>query len=134
MKTQTNLNYSAMQEIASEAIEKLNSGYTCYGCDLHNELFNQDYYIIGRYQAEQWLISNIGIFAAIDNIKEYEEFNFGEVNIDLSESEHVVNMIVYIAGEDILQSSEHLQKVWGMQLTNKDCKKIASQIKKEYSL
>ena len=69
--------------------------------DLHHEIFNTDYYIIGRYQAKQWLGSNA--FDCIGDIQEYENNNFGEVTTDLSEPERVVNMWVYIIGEEILE-------------------------------
>lgn len=68
--------------------------------ELHNELFNTDYYIIGTYEAKQWLSDKV--FDVIDCIKEYEEANFGEVHTDLSEPEKVVNMYVYILGEQII--------------------------------
>lgn len=57
--------------VVNYAIDKLKDGIgsNAYGCDLHNELFNTDYFIIGRYRAEQWLISNVGIFQAIEDIK-----------------------------------------------------------------
>ena len=68
--------------------------------DLHHEIFNTDYYIIGRYEAKKWLGDQV--FNIIETIKEYEEFNFGEVNTDFSEPEKVVNMYVYIIGEEIV--------------------------------
>ena len=68
--------------------------------DLHHHAFNTDYYIIGTYQAKQWLSDEV--FNIIDIIKEYEEFNFGEVNTDLSSPEHIVNMYTYIVGEQIV--------------------------------
>ena len=68
--------------------------------DLHHNLFNTDYYIIGYYKAEQFCKNNV--FQIIDTIKEYEQNNFGEVTTDLSSSESVVNMFVYILGEEIL--------------------------------
>nr|BAR32773.1 hypothetical protein [uncultured Mediterranean phage uvMED] len=68
--------------------------------DLHHHAFNTDYYIIGTYQAKQWLGDEV--FNVIDIIKEYEEFNFGEVNTDFSSPEHVVNMYTYIVGEQIV--------------------------------
>jgi ATP-dependent protease Clp ATPase subunit len=68
--------------------------------EIHHELFNTDYYIIGRYQAKQWLSDKV--FDVINTIKEYENDNFGEVNTDFSEPEKVVNMYVYIVGEYIL--------------------------------
>jgi len=75
--------------------------------DLHHEIFNTDYYIIGRYQATKWLGDQV--FNVINIIKEYENDNFGEVNTDFSEVEKVVNMYVYIIGEEIV--SEYLQKL-----------------------
>lgn len=68
--------------------------------DLHHEIFNTDYYIIGRYEAKKWLGDQV--FNIIETIREYEEFNFGEVNTDFSEPEKVVNMYVYIIGEEIV--------------------------------
>jgi len=68
--------------------------------DLHHEVFNTDYYIIGRYEAKKWLGDQV--FNIIEIIKEYEQFNFGEINTDFSEPEKVVNMYVYIIGEEIV--------------------------------
>tara|TARA_R110002124_G_scaffold279385_1_gene451894 strand:- start:315 stop:641 length:327 start_codon:yes stop_codon:yes gene_type:complete len=68
--------------------------------DLHYHAFNTDYYIIGTYRATQWLEDQA--FNVIGFIKEYEEFNFGEVLTDLSEPEKIVNMYVYIIGEEIV--------------------------------
>ena len=69
--------------------------------DLHHEIFNTDYYIIGRYQAKQWLGADA--FDCIAEIQEYENNHFGSVTTDLSEPERVVNMYVYIIGEEILE-------------------------------
>ena len=38
-----------------EIIESLEDGYSGYYCDLHNEIFNTDYYIIGTYEAKKAL-------------------------------------------------------------------------------
>jgi hypothetical protein len=70
--------------------------------ELHNEIFNTDYFIIGYYQAEEWLKNNIGVFNAIGIIKDYEMDQFGELYTDISSSEKVVNMFVYIIGEEII--------------------------------
>ena len=68
--------------------------------DLHHDIFNSDYYVIGRYEAKKWLGDQV--FNIIETIREYEEFNFGEVNTDFSEPEKVVNMYVYIIGEEVI--------------------------------
>ena len=69
--------------------------------DLHHEIFNTDYYIVGRYQAKEWLGSDA--FDCIYDIQEYENNHFGKVTTDLSEPERVVNMYVYVVGEEILE-------------------------------
>tara|TARA_B100001109_G_scaffold84409_1_gene68873 strand:+ start:126 stop:452 length:327 start_codon:yes stop_codon:yes gene_type:complete len=68
--------------------------------DLHHHAFNTDYYIIGTYQAEQWLGDMA--FNVINFIKDYEQDNFGKVHTDLSDPEKVVNMYAYIIGEEIV--------------------------------
>ena len=68
--------------------------------EFHHNVFNTDYYIIGTYQAKQWLGDMA--FDVINFIKEYEQFSFGEVYTDLSDPEKVVNMYVYIIGEEIV--------------------------------
>ena len=68
--------------------------------ELHHEAFNQDYYIIGTYQAIQWLGDRA--FECIEIIKDYEQDNFGEVHTDFSSAENVVNMYTYIVGEQVV--------------------------------
>ena len=87
-----------------------------YFCDLHNELFNMDYFLIGYYNCEQWLINNVGIFNAIEAIKQYEQDNFGEVNTDFSSSEKVCNMYAYILGEKLLNSINIISDNWNSRI------------------
>lgn len=70
--------------------------------ELHQKLFNEDYFIVGYYEANKWLESNVGVFNAIGSIQEYENDNFGEVNTKLDNSENVVNMFAYIIGEELI--------------------------------
>lgn len=69
--------------------------------EIHNEIFNTDYYIVYTYEAEQWLGGKV--FDVIRYITEYEEDNFGEIHTDLTDATKVVNMYVYILGEEIIQ-------------------------------
>ncbi len=67
--------------------------------DLHTEVFNTDYFIVGYYIAAQWLQKhNIDAFEAIEFVQEYETDNFGEVMTPVN-SEAIVNMFIYIVGE-----------------------------------
>lgn len=68
--------------------------------DAHHELFNTQYYVIGTYDATQWL--GTLAFDAIAFITDYEQENFGEIFTDLSRPEAVVNMAAYIIGEQVL--------------------------------
>jgi len=77
---------------------------------LHNRAFNEDYYIIGTYQAKQWLGDEA--FNIIQLIKEYEQDNFGEVFTDLSEPERVVNMYAYILGQQIVYNPSEWRDLW----------------------
>jgi len=69
--------------------------------DLHYHAFNTDYYIIGTWQASQWLGAHA--FECIGIIRDYEMDNFGEVSTDFSDPEKVVNMYAYIVGETVVQ-------------------------------
>ena len=123
---------STLEEIVSHAIDgiknRIDSGI--YGYDLHSAVFNEDYYIIGRYEAEKWLNANGGVFYAIGEIKEYEESIFGQVTTDISEPEKVVNMFVYILGEIVLQESKQLAKRWNAKLAEVDMNIIIKQLEK----
>ena len=91
-----------MREEAREAIiEALESNYSGYYCDLHNEVFNSDYYIIGTSQAKE-VLKEFDVFAAIEKVIKYEKENFGEIYTDLSNPEEVVNMLYFIIGEEVL--------------------------------
>ncbi len=93
------------QEMREEAraaiIQALRDGYTGYYCDLHNEVFNTDYYIIGTDEAKEAL-KEYDVFKAIEKVQTYEKDNFGEVYTDLSNPEKLINMLYYIIGEEVL--------------------------------
>jgi hypothetical protein len=102
----------AMREEARAAIiEALRDGYTGYYCDLHNEVFNTDYYIIGTYQAKEAL-KEYDIWEAIEKVQTYEKENFGKVYTDLSDPEKLINMLYYIIGEEVLYKMMDGVKAW----------------------
>ena len=127
-----NVKEKTMREEAQAAIiEVLKNGYTGYYNDLHNEVFNTDYYIIGTYQAEEAL-KEYGVFKAIERVQTYEKENFGEVYTDLSDPEKVVNMLYYIIGEDVLwemlEHSETLSENWDNQANEETNAKILEEL------
>jgi hypothetical protein len=85
---------------AINALIEMLEDYSGYYCDLHHEVFNMDYYMVYTSDAKKLLGDDC--YDAIGRIVEYEQFNFGNVNTDLSEPTSVVNMMYYIIGEQVL--------------------------------
>ena len=102
-----NLPKSLIEEITDYIIDNID-GYNCPDIqELHHALFNTDYYIIGYYQAEQWLNKHFSSFFDMVNlVKEYELEQFGETGtfLNMDNSEGYANAISYIAGAQILYS------------------------------
>lgn len=115
------------QDIIQHAIDNIQGLDPCDdACELHYFLFNQDYFIIGTYEAKRWL--GCSAFDAIGKIQEYEEGNFGEVTTDLSSPEKVANMLAYILGEEVLGQSETLQERWNDSLEDEHLQAIVSEL------
>jgi len=85
-----------------EHIESKRADYNGHPSDFHNFAFNEDHYIIGYYNAEQWLISHdLSAWDAITDVREYKRDNFGEISNNVN-SESIVNMLAYIYGEELI--------------------------------
>tara|TARA_R110002153_G_scaffold273120_2_gene443102 strand:- start:208 stop:561 length:354 start_codon:yes stop_codon:yes gene_type:complete len=68
----------------------------------HFYLFNEDYYLIGYKQCEDWLEEHkISPFDAIQTAQEYEMELCGEVKL-YPNAENVVNMLAYVWGEELI--------------------------------
>ena len=83
--------------------------------EVDHEILNTNYFIIGTYEAKQWL--GKFTFQAIEKIKEYEQDNFGELYTDLSCPEKIANMLAYILGEEILNNCPVINFRWNSRLT-----------------
>ena len=68
--------------------------------DLHHHAFNTDYYIIGTQKAIEWMDSES--WNIMNFVRSYEVHNFGELSTDITNPEKLVNMYVYIIGEEIV--------------------------------
>ncbi len=88
------------EQAREEIIEALQGGYSGHYSDLHNEVFNTGYYIIGTYQAKEAL-KEYDVFEAIEKVQTYEKDNFGEIYTDLSDPEKLINTLYYIIGEEV---------------------------------
>jgi len=76
--------------------------------ELHHYLINEDYFIIGYYQARKWLEKE-SVFESIEKVKEYEKDNFGEVSTDFSNEEQTANMLAYVLADEILNENDTFQ-------------------------
>lgn len=111
--------FNFKEAVKQQLVDALNDGYLVGKpiSEIHNEVYNTDYFVIGRWKAEQYLQQHRGVFSAIGEVLEYEESNFGEVTTDLSEAEHVCNMLAYIYGERLLNDLETITDNWDEDLT-----------------
>ena len=99
------------EEARAAIIECLRDGFSGYYCDLHHEVFNTDYYIVGTYEAEKAL-KEYDVFRAIGKVQTYEKDNFGESYTDLSNPEKLINMLYYIIGEEVLHEMMDGIEAW----------------------
>lgn len=105
----TIMKHSIEQELITHVIDHLNDVYICCDNDdldeLHHTAFNEDYYIIGYYNAEQWLKKHdVSVFDAISAVIDWERSTLGEVSLSADDinAERIVNLYVYILGEELL--------------------------------
>lgn len=94
------MNQSIKAELTEYINDRISEGYDVN----HYNLFNEDYYIIGYYQASEWLKKhNIDVFDGITYCQEQETDNFGESNTIFNNSEVLVNNIVYWYGYELCE-------------------------------
>lgn len=97
------------EQAIADIIERLEDSYSGYYSELHNEVFNTDWYIIGTYLAKQAL-NEYDVFDAIELVQEYEKDNFGEVFTDLSNPEKLINMVYYIVGDEVIAEMNEIDE------------------------
>lgn len=103
-----NKKHEQMKQEAVEAIMEELEVYSDYYCDLHNRVFNEDWYIIGTARAKEAL-KEYDVFEAIELVQEYEKEQFGEVNTDLSNPEHLISMVWYIIGDEVISEMNDIE-------------------------
>ena len=105
--------------------------------ELHNRLYNDDYFIIGIYQANELLKEYDdddtcygGVFGAIDKVREYETELFGEFTTEIA-PESIANMLAYIIGESSLNDCETYADHAGGDLSIDDLKIIKNELNEQ---
>tara|TARA_Y100000004_G_scaffold161053_1_gene188897 strand:+ start:1494 stop:1847 length:354 start_codon:yes stop_codon:yes gene_type:complete len=71
--------------------------------DLHFKVYNSDYFIIGYYNAEQWLIKDDTnyTFEVLEYVQERSEEMFGTI-IKITDAERLVNLYAFWLGYDVI--------------------------------
>ena len=118
------------KEARAAIIETLKNGYSGYYCDLHNEVFNTHYYIIGAHEAKEAL-KEYDVFKAVEKVQKYEIDNFGAVYTDLSDPVKLVNMLYYIIGEEVLYDMVDSSETWRRNWNKKAHEEINARILEE---
>lgn len=94
--------YNGIKLDALEAIkETLEEGYTESWDDFHDEVFNKDYYVYSDREAMTHFRNAEDVFWAIDKVRQYENDMYGEYYTDYTSPMKIVNMLSYIAGDEI---------------------------------
>lgn len=103
-------------------------GNEVYGCELHHELFNSEYYTASIWQTELDTV-DLGVWDCLNLVKNYELENFGDMYTKL-EAFTIANMVNYILGSHLLGKSEHLQgEAWDNDLTVDDLEVIQKELR-----
>jgi len=79
--------------------------------DAHYHAFSEDYYIIGHWNAEQWLEKHdVTAWEAIQYVIEQDTLMHGLTNIttDDCNPERIVNLLVYYAGYELNLDQENI--------------------------
>ena len=71
--------------------------------DLHFNVYNSDYFIIGYYNAEQWLIKDDRnyTFEVLGYVQEQSEEMFGTIE-KITDAERLVNLYAYWLGYEVI--------------------------------
>ncbi|WP_368264118.1 hypothetical protein [Enterococcus innesii] len=97
--------YFTEKEALEQVIYALESWYIGDYCDLHGEVFGIGYYLVDTAEAIEAL-EQYGTFKAIQEIIDYEKWNFGEVMTDVSDPCKVAQRLWYLKGYEALGSAE----------------------------
>ena len=118
-----------VKETAIDFLKENSEHLSIYGCDLHHEIFNTDYFCCYTHECKKYL-KEYGVFEAIEKVKEYEELSFGEVTTDLSDPFKLLNMLVYILGEEYLNNSNTLtNELWNIYIPEEKFQVIIDELK-----
>lgn len=127
-----NQNSKLLKNKVIESLNGLLNQSMVYGCDLHCELFNsEDNCYISEDEAVK-ICESVGTFQAIELVRAYEKFNYGEMITEITPQKIAYNLL-YIIGSDLLSNIEHLNHCcWDRRLNSNDIKTIIKELKAHF--
>ena len=96
-----------------------------YGCDLAHEMYNNDYYIIGTYEAKQFLKEYFDDMC--ECLEQYQE-EVDEVYKDITNPEKVASLLALFVAQDVLSESKVLDDKWNEALEESDLEQIKEEL------
>ena len=124
------------KEAIFDIINCLGDGYSGYYSELHDEVFNTDYYVIYRNEAVD-ILEDYGVFDAIEEVMEYEKDNFGEVYTEVWDPVKLLNMLYYVIGYEVIGEMYDIpvfNDMWDDEATDEANAEIINALREKYKL
>jgi hypothetical protein len=117
--------------IANEIYSMLDNHVDVEIPELAYKMYNEDYYIIGTYQAAEFCKTYF--HEMLDTLEDYQE-EFGEAYKNIQNSENVASLIALKTCEKILNNCDTIQKNWDNELNEDMIKEIKEELKESYDI
>lgn len=135
MKTnnQTDKQPKIFEVVKSALLDNLTDLDAPYACDIHHHLYNEDEHFIYYSEADK-AADELGVWECVGVVQKYEQVYFGSIYTSLSDSCQVVNMVIYIMGQELLHKiygdTKYFNKKWNDRLTDDELDKMLTIAKK----
>ena len=123
--------YEIEQLIAEEIINNIENFEGSYASDLAYDMNNNDYYIIGTYQAKEFLKEYFDDM--LECLEEYEA-EMGECYKYITNTERVATLLALEVAKEVLSNSKTIDEVWNEELEEEHILQIKEELKKYYSI
>lgn len=129
MKTnaQTDKQPKIFEVVKSALLDNLTDLDAPYACDIHHHLYNENEHFI--YYAEAGKAADeLSVWECVGVVQKYEQVYFGSIYTSLSNPCDVVNMVIYIMGQELLhqifEDTKYFTKKWNDRLTDDELDKM----------
>jgi len=117
--------------VANEIESMLADHKGTYICDLAYEMYNNDYYIIGTYQAKEFL--KLYFDDMFECLEEYQN-EFGEGYKEVTDAEKLTTLLVLQVAQDVLSELDTVSEFWNDTLEDENIETILSELKEKFEI